>query len=188
MDASENKPATLKRAFTLPLLTFYGLGTIIGAGIYVLIGEVAGSAGMAAPFAFIVAALLATFSALSYAELSARYPLSAGEAVYTWHAFSLRSLSRLVGMMLVMIGLVSGATLVSGFVGYFQVFLPWEDWLIITLLVLALGALAVWGIAESAWVAAITTLVEIGGLLLVVFTAGDNLATLPQRLPEMVRW
>ena len=80
MEEQHAKPVSLKRAFTLPLLTFYGLGTILGAGIYVLIGEVAGNAGMAAPFAFIIAALLATFSALSYAELSARYPLSAGEA------------------------------------------------------------------------------------------------------------
>lgn len=183
---TQQQHPTLKRAFTLPLLTFYGLGTILGAGIYVLIGEVAGNAGMAAPFAFLIAALLATFSALSYAELSARYPLSAGEAIYIWHAFSVRNLSRLVGMMLVLIGLVSGATLVSGFVGYFQVFLPWEGWQIITLLVLALGALAMWGIAESAWVAAITTLVEIGGLLLVVWVAGDNLEQLPQRLPEML--
>lgn len=187
-EEQQHQPATLKRAFTLPLLTLYGLGTIIGAGIYVLTGEVAGSAGMAAPFAFIIAALLASFSALSYAELSARYPFSAGEAVYTWNAFSLRSLSRLVGIMLVLIGLVSGATMVSGFVGYFQIFLPWDDWLIITLLVIALGALAAWGIAESAWVAAITTLLVIGGLLLVVFTAGDNLSQLPQRLPEMTPW
>ena len=185
-DEQAPAPTTLKRAFTLPLLTFYGLGTILGAGIYVLIGEVAGNAGMATPFSFLIAALLATFSALSYAELSARYPLSAGEAVYIWHAFSVRNLSRLVGVMLVLIGLVSGATLVSGFVGYFQVFLPWEGWQIIILLVLTLGALAMWGIAESAWVAAITTLIEIGGLLLVVWVAGDNLAQLPQRLPELL--
>ncbi len=182
----QQQRTSLKRAFTLPLLTFYGLGTILGAGIYVLIGEVAGNAGMGTPFSFLIAALLATFSALSYAELSARYPLSAGEAVYIWHAFSVRNLSRLVGVMLVLIGLVSGATLVSGFVGYFQVFLPWEGWQIITLLVLTLGALAMWGIAESAWVAAVTTVIEIGGLLLVVWVAGDNLAQLPQRLPELL--
>ncbi len=182
----QEQTVSLKRAFTLPLLTFYGLGTILGAGIYVLIGEVAGSAGMGAPAAFLIAALLASFSALSYAELSARYPLSAGEAIYIWHAFSLRALSRLVGGMLVLIGLVSGATLVSGFVGYFQVFLPWEGWQIITLLVVALGALAMWGIAESAWVAALTTVVEIGGLLLVIGVAGDNLSELPQRLPELL--
>lgn len=177
---------TLKRAFNLPLLTFYGLGTILGAGIYVLVGEVAGAAGMAAPVAFLIAALLATLSALSYAELSARYPLSAGEAVYVWHAFSIPALSRLVGLLLVLIGLVSGATLISGFVGYFQYFVALEAWQIITALVVFLGALAVWGITESAWVAALTTVVEIGGLLLVIWAGGESLWQLPQRLPEML--
>ena len=65
---------TLKRSLSLPLITFYGIGTIIGAGIYVLIGEVAGRAGMYAPVAFSLAALIAGFSAFSYAELSARHP------------------------------------------------------------------------------------------------------------------
>ncbi|MGD8526450.1 MAG: amino acid permease, partial [Thioalkalispiraceae bacterium] len=59
---------TLKRSISLPLVTFYGIGTILGAGIYVLVGKVAGEAGMAAPLAFLLASLLAGFSAFSYAE------------------------------------------------------------------------------------------------------------------------
>lgn len=160
---------TLKRAFTLPLLTFYGLGTILGAGIYVLIGEVAASAGSYTPLAFLLAAVLAAFSAFSYAELSARFPLSAGEAVYTQRAFGRTWLALTVGLMIVMIGLVSTATLVNGFVGYLQVFVQLPPWLIIVLLVFALSGLAMWGITESAWVATITTLIEIGGLLLVLW-------------------
>ncbi len=73
---SEN--TELKRALNLPLLMLYGLGTIIGAGIYVLIGEVVAVAGMHAPFSFLLAALLASLSAFSFAELSSRYPKSAG--------------------------------------------------------------------------------------------------------------
>jgi len=160
---------TLKRAFSLPLLTFYGLGTILGAGIYVLIGEVAASAGIYTPFAFLLAAVLAAFSGFSYAELSARYPLSAGEAVYTQRAFGKTWLALTVGLMIVGIGLVSTATLVNGFVGYLQVFVQLPSWLIIVLLVIALSGLAMWGITESAWAAAITTFVEMGGLLLVLW-------------------
>jgi len=181
-----SQPTTLKRGLSLPLLTFYGLGTIIGAGIYVLIGEVAGHAGLYTPIAFLLASLLAAFSAFSYAELSARFPVSAGEAVYLQHAFGVRHLSRLVGFMIVAIGLVSSATLVNGFVGYFQIFLAWPDELIITLLVVTLGGVAVWGITQSAWVAMVTTLVEIGGLLLVIWVARDNLATLPTELPTLL--
>ena len=72
----------LRRELGLVLLSLYGIGTILGAGIYVLIGEVAGQAGIHTPVAFVVASLVAGLSALSYAELSARFPKSAGEAVY----------------------------------------------------------------------------------------------------------
>jgi len=166
-----SQTTTLKRAFSLPLLTFYGLGTILGAGIYVLIGEVAGSAGMYAPLAFVIASLLAGFSAFSYAELSARFPLSAGEAVYTQRAFGRTWLAVTVGLMIAAIGMVSSATLVNGFVGYMQVFVQWPDWLIITLLVMMLVGVATWGISESAWLAALTTLIEMGGLLLILWVA-----------------
>ena len=67
---TESNP--LKRSLSLPLLTFYGLGTILGAGIYVLVGKVAVHAGPYVPVAFLVAALLTVFTALSYAELAAR--------------------------------------------------------------------------------------------------------------------
>ena len=43
--------AELKRSINLPLLVLYGLGTIVGGGIYALLGKVAGQAGMSTPFA-----------------------------------------------------------------------------------------------------------------------------------------
>jgi basic amino acid/polyamine antiporter, APA family len=170
---------TLKRAFNLPLLTFYGLGTILGAGIYVLIGEVAGSAGVYAPLSFAIASLLAGFSAFSYAELSARYPLSAGEAVYTLRAFDKAWLAMTVGFLIVFIGIVSSATLVNGFVGYLQVFVQWPAWMTISMLVFLLVAVAIWGISESAWLAALTTLIEMGGLLLILWVAVPEVEFVP---------
>ena len=83
----------LRRSLSLPMVTLYGMGTILGAGIYVLIGEVAGVAGLWAPLAFLVAAVLAGFSAFAYAELSSRYPKSAGEAVYLQEGIGWRWLS-----------------------------------------------------------------------------------------------
>ena len=77
-----DKQTQLARKIGLILLTLYGLGTILGAGIYVLIGKVAGEAGMFAPLAFIVAAGIAAITGLSYSKLVVRYPQSAGEARY----------------------------------------------------------------------------------------------------------
>ena len=176
----------LKRAFSLPLLTFYGLGTILGAGIYVLIGEVVANAGMLAPLSFLLASILAGFSAFSYAELGARFPFSAGEAVYVQQAFGRRGLARLVGLLIVSIGVVSTATLVNGFVGYIHVFIDIEPWLAILLLLLALVGVAMWGITESAWVAALSTVVEMGGLVLVFAVAAPSLQELPMHWKEMM--
>jgi amino acid transporter len=123
---------------------------------------------------------------LSYAELSARYPRSAGEAVYVQEGLRLRALSVLVGLLIILTGVVSAATIANGFVGYLHVFVPVPDWLAITLLVLLLGALAAWGISESVMVASLITLVEVGGLILVILVAGDSLGELPARLPELI--
>lgn len=178
--------AELKRSLSLPLITFYGLGTILGAGIYVLVGKVAGYAGLYAPIAFLVAAVLTILTGLTYAELSARFPRSAGSALYVQEGFNQRPLSILTGWLIILTGIVSSATLANGFVGYLQVFVAVPDWLVIAIVVLALGALAAWGIAESVMATSVVTVIEIGGLLFILAIAGDSLATLPARLPEPV--
>lgn len=169
----------------MPLITFFGLGTILGAGIYVLVGAVAGRAGLYAPIAFLLAAVTAAFTAVSYAELSSRYPKSAGAAVYAQAAFSRPWLSIAVGWSVVLTGLVSAATISNGFVGYLRIFVQLPDWLAIVALVVALGLLAAWGISESATAAALITLVEVTGLIIVLFIAGDSLAELPARWHEL---
>ncbi len=125
----------LKRSLSLTQMTFYGLGTILGAGIYVLIGKVADTAGLYAPIAFLIAALLAGVTGRSYAELAARHPKSAGEAVYVQDGLRWRPLSILVGFLIILTGIVSAATIANGFVGYLHVFVAVPDWLAIALLV-----------------------------------------------------
>lgn len=186
MKIPTTKKTELKRSLSMPLLTFYGLGNILGAGIYVLIGKVGGHAGMYAPIAFMIAALVAGFSAFTYGELSARYPLSAGEAVYIEEAFHFKSLSRLIGLLIAFGGMVSAATISHGFYGYTQQFLDWPQWLIIVSLVLTLGLLALWGISQSVTAAAALTLIEIVGLLMVIWAGRGALAEIPMRSGELI--
>src|SRR5688572_2293643 len=91
----------LRRSLSLPLITFYGLGTILGAGIYVLVGKVAGVAGVFAPLSFGLAAVTAALSAFTYMELCSRHPLAGGAAIYTQQGFGLRWLSIVVGFLIV---------------------------------------------------------------------------------------
>ena len=181
-----SETTTLNRSLSLPLITFYGLGTIIGAGIYVLIGVVASKAGMFSPLAFLLAAFIAGFTAFSYAELGSRLPRSAGEAVYFQEAFGKRWLSSTIGWSVVAIGLVSAATIANGFVGYLEFFIQTPDWLAITCLVISLGLIAAVGISQSVWMATVITLIEISGLIYVLVVAGDSFSNLPERLPEMI--
>jgi len=159
----------------------YGLGTILGAGIYVLIGEVAARAGSAAPSAFLLASVLAGVTAFSYAELSARLPKSAGEAVYVAAGFKRPWLAIAVGWAVILTGVVSAATMARGFVGYLDIFIELPTSLVIFVTVGALGALASWGISESLFAAAAVTLLEIAGLVLVCVLAADSLTTIPDQ-------
>ena len=168
------------------LLTLYGLGTILGAGIYVLIGEVARQAGPAVPTAFLLSAVIAAFSALSYAEISGRLPKSAGEAAYVDAAFRLPSVASLTGWAVIAAGIVSSATLVRGFIGYLGVFVDLPAELVIVALVGALGVLAAWGIAESMWVAGVITVIEATALLAVCIVARDSLGLLPERWTDLL--
>lgn len=174
----------LKRVISLPLLVFYGLGNILGAGIYVLIGEIAGISGIYVPLSFLIASMVVLFTALSYAELSSRFPFSAGEAVYIYEGFSSRTLSTLIGLLIALSGMLSSATILHGFFGYLVQYMDLPESLVVGVLLFILAAVAVWGIGESVKAAAVLTLFETAGLLLIIAVGFDHLsfdATLLER-------
>lgn len=181
------KKTELKRSLSLPLLIFYGMGTILGAGIYVLIGEVAGVAGKAAPLSFLLAAIVAGFTALSYGELSARIPKSAGEAAYLGAAFRSNLPAMLAGYGVIITGMISSATILNGFVGYLGEFITVQREVTITLVMIVLTFTALRGVNQSVWVATIVTILELLGLLIVIgFALKDGIpAGLRTGVPEM---
>lgn len=183
---SSPRETSLRRTLSLPVITLYGIGTTVGAGIYVLVGEVALLAGPSAPMSFVLAAVLAGLSALSFAELCGRFPRSAGEAVYVYEAFGRRWLSVAIGLMVVAAGTVSAATVIRGSVGYLNEFIEIPALPIVLVLAAALGAIAAWGIAQAALAAAALTLVELAGLVLVIAVGAPALERLPTMLHEVV--
>jgi amino acid transporter len=178
--------AELRRALTLTHIVLYGLGVTIGAGIYVLIGAAAARAGMHAPVAFVLAAILMALTASSFAELGGRIPLAAGEAAYARDAFGSNRVATAVGLLVVAIAIVSAAAISVGSAGYLGVFLPLPQPVLIAGVVLAMGAIAAVGIRESVSFAGAMTIIEVGGLLMLILfglTSGPDLIT---RLPEVV--
>lgn len=185
-DPRAQKSPALRRRLGLPLLTLYGIGITVGAGIYVLIGAVAGQAGVYAPWSFGLAAVVMAFTVGSYAELSTRFPVSAGEAAYVRAAFGSRMLSTATGLLTIAIGVVASSTVTLGAVGYLRQFVDLPQGILVVGLVLLLAGVAAWGILESVILAGIFTLVEVGGLLIVIVAAvgadlpiGTTLAKLP---------
>jgi len=158
----------LRRRIGPVLLTLYGIGVMVGAGIYVLVGSIAGQAGLWAPLVFVAAAIVSAPTALVYAELSVRIPQSAGEAAYIRSAWGREGLAVLVGLGIVLVGTTSGATVLQGGVGYLRVFLGQSPWLLIVLVGIGITAVATLGVLESLMIAGIFTVVEIIGLALII--------------------
>jgi APA family basic amino acid/polyamine antiporter len=161
-------PTTLRRRLSLPLLVLYGIGITIGAGIYVLIGAVAGHAGRYAPWSFLLAAATMAFTVGSYAELATRFPVSAGEAAYVRAAFRSRTASTVTGLITILIGIVSSAAVALGAAGYIAQFIDWPQSAIVLAVLGTLGAVAAWGILESVLLASLFTLIEAGGLIVII--------------------
>ncbi|MEM8649798.1 MAG: amino acid permease [Pseudomonadota bacterium] len=190
-EVSVEKPeqsATLKRAIGLPRLVLYGLGTTIGAGIYVLVGETAGRAGVYAPVSFVVSAIVMAFSAASFAEFSGRIPQSAGEAVYIDQGFGKPWLAAVSGYAIILAAIVASAAISLGCAGYVAQIIPVPVPIIVCGIFLLMGSLAVWGIQESITIAAILTVIEVIGLL-VIIAAGwvnnpDLMADATQAIPS----
>jgi APA family basic amino acid/polyamine antiporter len=142
--------------------------------------------GLLTPVAFLLATILAGFSALTFAEFSVRLPFSAGEAIYVKEGFRKQRLATLVGLMVVASGTISSSAMISGFIGYFSLFADLSPWLTILLITGLLCAIACWGVVESVAIAALVTLLEIGGLVFVVIVAWPEFTHAMPRLPELV--
>ncbi len=183
--ATRNASPRLVRSLTLTHAVLYGLGVTIGAGIYVLVGLAAGRSGMHAPLAFMGAALVMAFSAASFAELGTRMPVSASEAAYVQAAFRLDWLSLGVGLLVVTTAIVSAATISVGSAGYVAVFLPVPAPWIISGVVLAMGVVACLATVQSVTFAGAMTLIEVGGLVLIIVAGLGHGTDVVTRLAEI---
>ncbi len=182
----ESRRPALHRSLSLVQVVLYGLGTTVGAGIYLLVGEVSRLAGMAAPSAFLIASVLAAFTAFSFGELVSRFPQSAGEAAYVEAGWGSRGLATLVGLAVALAGSISAAAMAVGFAGYLTEFVDWAELAVVAGFVAVMVGVALWGIGESVSIAGLFTLIEVGGLAIVIWVARESLAELPAHLGELV--
>jgi amino acid transporter len=170
-------------------LVVYGVGDMVGSGIYATVGKAAGQTGNAVWLAFTVSMVAAMLTGLSYASISSRYPRAAGAAYVTHRAFHLAFLSYVIGLTVCASGLTSMATSSNAFSDIFAGMIGLKGTLgtleftpfgwplidrdagvavVIVLFVLFLTFVNFWGIRESMWTNLLCTAVEVGGLLFVI--------------------
>jgi amino acid transporter len=151
------------------MLLFLVVGDVLGAGIYVLVGEVGGRVGGAIWSAFLLALILALLTACSYAELVTKYPKAAGAALYVNRAWRRPFLTFIVAFAVVCSGLTSAATLARAFGGdYLSAFVGTPTILVAVVFLGAIALVNFRGITESVRLNIFLTSVELTGLFLVV--------------------
>ncbi|MFC0624007.1 APC family permease [Kribbella deserti] len=159
---------SLRREVTTPLLYLFILGDTLGAGVYVLIGEIAGESGGAVWLPLVLALLLALLTATSYAELATKYPRAGGASHYTHRAFGPLA-GFAVGFCMLAAGLVSVGALTRAFGGeYLTEFFTAPTAIVAIVFLAALAALNIYGIKDSLRANVVATMIEVTGLLLIV--------------------
>ncbi|GAA1116925.1 APC family permease [Arthrobacter flavus] len=175
--AQQSAPSKLKQGITGPLLYLFILGDVLGAGIYVLVGVVAGEAGGAIWAPLLVALGLALLTAGSYAELVTKYPKAGGAAVFAERAYRKPLISFLVGFCMLAAGVTSAAGLAQAFSGaYLSAFIDVQAGPASLVFLLLVAALNARGIRESVRTNVVMTVVEVSGLVLVIVVVGLFLA------------
>jgi amino acid transporter len=198
-ESNSHAPA-LAQTMGLSALIIYGVGDMLGAGVYALMGRAAGKMGNAIWLAFAISMLAALFTGLSYASLGSRYPRAAGASYIAQRAFNRTFLSYVIGLAICASGLTSFATQARSFTGYGLGFMGLSlpgikdatlppaatglVWAFIIGFILFLTLVNLRGMKESTWMNALCTSVEVGGLLLLIavgiqFWGSVNLLEVP---------
>jgi amino acid transporter len=158
-------PPALRRVLTFWPLVLYGLGVIVGAGIYVALGQVIVRAGPATPFSFAIAGMVAALTGLCYAELASRFPDAAGAAAYVQVGFESRLMGALTGGAVALTVAVMTASVARGSVIYLQETVPFPEAVLLIMVIPAFTALSISGVRLAVGVAGLMGALEIGGLI-----------------------
>lgn len=159
----------LHRHIGLTALVFYGVGDILGSGIYGLVGKAAGEMGNAVWLAFLTSMVAAGLTGLSYASLGSRYSKAGGAAYLVHRAFGNSFLAYVIGLCALCSGITSMATASRAFSGYFMsLFGGLPEYVVVMAFCLVIAGVVLRGIRESMWLNIICTTIELSGLLLVL--------------------
>ncbi|MBC7537940.1 MAG: amino acid permease [Bacteriovorax sp.] len=159
-----------KQLLNLFSLCIFGVGIIIGAGIYAILGAAVSHAGSSLWISFVLASMVAIFSGISYCELATLYPKAGAEYVYLKKAYPENQWpSFLLGFVLIIAGCATATTVAVGFGGYLQEFVEIPKILSALILMILVTVINLIGIQSSSKVNILFTLIEVLGLFIVIW-------------------
>lgn len=161
----------LRRELGLFEALVYGVGLILGAGIYAILGEAAGVTGGSIVISFLLAALIASLTGLSYAELASVFPKAEGDYIYVREAFDKEVLSDITAIGRLFMGVISSAAVALAFSGYLSSFIDAPAIPVAIVLVIMLTGVNYWGIELSTKINILFTAIEILGLVIIIWIA-----------------
>lgn len=165
----------LNRSLNFVQLAFYGIGSIVGAGVYSVIGAAAGDTGNHLWLSFITAGFAAFLTALSYAEMASMFPKSGAEYQFLKRAFPDQPIfSFMAGWLIALNAAATSATVALAFAGYLNVFISTPQFLTGFMLLAACTAINIAGIRESTWVGISLVCIEIMGLLIIIWSGFES--------------
>ena len=154
----------LKRTLNPLDATSVGIGAIIGAGIFVVLGIAIGYAGPAVIISIIIAGIVASFTAFSFAELGSAIPKEGGAYTYAYELISPFA-AFVIGCLWLFAQIVAGAAISLGFASYFVAIFPMFSLKIVAVVAaLTLTCLNLVGIKQSTTVNNILVIIKIGVL------------------------
>ncbi len=160
----------LKKTLGLTMLCFYGTGMILGAGIYSIIGKAAAHTGPTLWMGFVFAGVAALLTALSYAELATMFPKAGAEFIFFGEAFPKKKwIAGTAGIAMVFSGAATATTVALAFADYLARFFETPEKAVAGAVLVVFTGVAIIGIKASGWVTVVSTLIEVGGLIFIIY-------------------
>lgn len=158
----------LKRELSLWEIVLAGIGVIVGAGIYALLGKGTAIVGGSIWLSFAIGGFIALMTSFSYAELASRFPKAGAEYVYAKNVLGV-GVARLVGFALLFVGFTSASTVALGFGGYLHGLIQTPIfWGALGVIVLS-GFVLLRGAKFTTDLASGISIIEVLGLFVVIF-------------------
>lgn len=161
------KRKKLKKTLGFWDILMFGIGSIVGAGIYAIIGEAAALGGNMLWASFIIAAFVALLTGLSYAEFVSRFPDSGGSFEYIKQALGNKT-ALFMSIFMVFTGIVAAAAISISFASYLNRLWELPIWIIVILVISLMALFNIFGAKYSSYYNSFSTIITLAGLAVLI--------------------